>query len=110
MPKDLLKLTATVVDKATGSPAGIQRMGDITCSGARRLKASGRVPGGDRTEKAPTVKRAHRRYLFMVARNFIQASIPAWADFSSTPCGNPATPTPPTRTPSRASGTPPPTR
>jgi hypothetical protein len=35
-------------------------MGDITCSGARRLEASGRVPGGDRTEKAPTVKGAHR--------------------------------------------------
>jgi len=59
VPKDLLKLTATVVDKATGSPAGIQRMGDITCSALVGWKQGGRVPGGDpHRKKAPTVKRA----------------------------------------------------
>jgi hypothetical protein len=38
----------------------------------------------------------HRAYFFIVSRSFIQAAIPARADFSSTPSGNPATPTPPT--------------
>ena len=53
---------------------------------------------------------SHCGYFFTVSRNFIQAAIPARADFSSTPSGNPATPTPPTSWPSTASGTPPPTR
>ena len=53
---------------------------------------------------------SHRGYFFIVSRSFIQAAIPARADFSSTPSGNPATPTPPTSWPSTASGTPPPTR
>jgi len=57
-------------------------------------------------ERAPS----HRGYFFIVSRSFIQAAIPARADFSSTPSGNPATPTPPTSWPSTASGTPPPTR
>src|SRR5215470_4826394 len=42
-------------------------------------------------------------YFFIVARSFIQAAIPALADFSSTPSGSPATPTPPTSWPSAAS-------
>jgi hypothetical protein len=41
VPKDLLKLTASVVDKATESPAGIQRMGDITCSALVGWKQAG---------------------------------------------------------------------
>ena len=42
----------------------------------------------ERDEVAPS----HRGYFFIVSRSFIQAAIPARADFSSTPSGNPARP------------------
>ena len=62
-------------------------------------------PGPLTGRSAPT-----SAYFFIVARNLSQAAIPALAACSSTNSGSPATPTAPTRFPSTASGTPPPTR
>src|SRR5262245_12691817 len=77
----------------------------------RLLRARRERPRSGRTaEERDELAASHCGYFFTVSRNFIQAAIPARADFSSTPSGNPATPTPPTSWPSTASGTPPPTR
>src|SRR4029434_5118256 len=49
-------------------------------------------------------------YFFILARNLFHAAMPASAAFSSTPWGNPATPTAPTKRLFTDSGRPPPTR
>jgi len=54
--------------------------------------------------------RSRWRYFFMLARNLFHAAMPAWAAFSSTPWGNPATPTAPTNRFPTPKGNPPPTR
>ena len=90
---------------------------DLTPGADRRVHAqrraavvAGRAPGREVASARRVIRlprRAHPRmaqwiradlshYGFIVARSFIQAAIPAWADFSSTPSGSPATPTPPT--------------
>jgi hypothetical protein len=84
VPKDLLKLTATVVDKATGSPAGIQRWGTSPARALVGWKQAGAFRAAPHRKSSDRETRASALPLHG-GPEFIQASIPAWADFSSTP-------------------------